>query len=296
MYNEKDKEKFQQIITQVEENGVSVNDVISFENLIGSNFISENLKINRFTTARTNVNSDYVIEQAREAIQLIDKNSTKYTILDVCKLIDSIHYKAKKLQGELERLNKNLNSPEYAEKVERLLNEKWCYKWDHDEVRDLSKDYGAMDAFRYNSGYLQGVTSNTYTVERVIRYIEDYIAETGDTRAEFSPLLLNIYNGSLGYIGSEGSRLPGKEFYASVHNFIALCKNYNTDHKESLDYFINILTNIKNDYANKSRIFDLYDYKAITTTYNNILNFEALLNDKLGRLMIDVFLDLLSKD
>jgi hypothetical protein len=49
VYTEQDKEKYQQIISQVEENGVSQNDVVSFESIIGSNFITNDKMLMKFS-------------------------------------------------------------------------------------------------------------------------------------------------------------------------------------------------------------------------------------------------------
>lgn len=287
-----DKQKFEEIIEQVKTHGVSANDVISFENMIGSSFITDNYKLNRFTSSRSNVNAENVIYRAIENMNKIEREATKYTILDVCKLSEEVYYKCKSLVKSISSISEAMAKPENSEKIDRLLNEKWCLKWHDDSVLNLSKDYGMVEAFRFNRSYIQGVSENKNIVDGVVNDIERYVQETEDGPGEYSPLLVAIYNDSFAYLYSKENRAAYKEFFASTYNCLILITNFDKDHSESLIYTTNTIKNILDDYRTKSRMFSIYDYEEVTTTYNNLKNLEALLDDKLAKLILETFSNL----
>lgn len=293
--NTVDKQKFDEIIAQVKTEGVSANDVISFENMIGSSFITSNYKLNRFTSKRSSINAEYVIDMAVACKDEIEKESAKYTILDVCKLADSMYYKVLSLSNEFERLSGYVKDPNNSEKIDRLVNEKWCYKWYDDRVIDLSKDNGVIDAFRFNRNYLQAVCTDAYSYECILKDIEKYIENSTDNRGEYSPLFSTVYNNSFSYLFSNMTYPSPKEFYLSIHNCLSLFRNYNEDHKEHLNYLISNIKDIKDSYDNRSRVFSIYDYKEITNVHNQLKNIESLINDELGTIVLDQFLRIFSK-
>lgn len=288
VYTEQDKEKYQQIISQVEENGVSQNDVVSFESMIGSNFITNDKMLMKFSWDRSSINSDYVISKAKKEIANIESNLTKYTVLDVCKKAQDVNGLLHNKRNDLVRLCNSLNDVKNEEKVIRTLNEKYSYKYIDDEVVDLSKDFNILDAFRFNRPYLQGIANESSDYDYILNIMEEYVKDIPYNSADFSPLFTAIFNKNYPYIYSQSSRTSYDEFSLNIQNIIRFIKDFNSYYSEELDYLLNHVKEISDDYDNKSRVFGLYDYKSITTTYNNLENLETLFKDKLFNVIIRV--------
>lgn len=295
MFNTVDKQKFEEIIKQVRSHGVSSHDVISFENMIGSNFITSSFKLNRFTQQRTGICAEDVISRAMACQKEIDEESTKYTVLDVCKLASNMYYNVKELSDSIERISNMIKDSSNHEKIERLVNEKWCYKWDDDRVIDLSKDNGIVNAFRWNRNYLQAVCPEAYSFDCILSDMESYVQNSNDNMGEYSPLFSTLYNNSFSYLFSNKTFPSPKEFYLNIHNCLSLFRNYHEDYSDNLKYLLSNILDIKQNYENKSRIFSIYDYREISNTYNQLQNVNALLNDELGTLTMKIFLRIFNK-
>lgn len=294
MFKTVDIEKFETFIGQVEANGVSSADVLSFESLIGSNFITKDLKPNRFSWERSRINADTVITRAREVIDNINTEATKYTVLDVCNLSKTLSRKLDNLLNTLSLLNRSLNSEANIETLERMFNEKYTLWYRDENLVNVAEDENIIEAFSWNRNYLQAMVNDKYACDRILNLCEE-LRENNRNMLDYSPLLNVLAGNGFNYIHSQRTVDTSFTFRLTIRNLIDFINKFDSDHKEKIEWTLNRVTDMKNSYEKKARVFEIYDYREITTVYSNLQTIEALLDDKLGNGIIDILNYLLRK-
>ncbi len=294
MFKTVDIEKFETFIGQVEANGVSSADVLSFESLIGSNFITKDLKPNRFSWERSRINADTVISRAREVIDNINTEATKYTVLDVCNLSKTLSRKLDNLLNTLTLLNRSLNSEANIETLERMFNEKYTLWYRDENLVNVAEDENIIEAFSWNRNYLQAMVNDKYACDRILNLCEE-LRENNRNMLDYSPLLNVLAGNGFNYVHSQRTVDTSFTFRLTIRNLIDFINKFDSDHKEKIEWTLNRVTDMKNSYEKKARVFEIYDYREITTVYSNLQTIEALLDDKLGNGIIDILNYLLRK-
>lgn len=294
MFKTVDIEKFETFIGQVEANGVSSADVLSFESLIGSNFITKDLKPNRFSWERSRINADTVITRAREVIDNINTEATKYTVLDVCNLSKTLSRKLDNLLNTLSLLNRSLNSEANIETLERMFNEKYTLWYRDENLVNVAEDENIIEAFSWNRNYLQAMVNDKYACDRILNLCEE-LRENNRNMLDYSPLLNVLAGNGFNYIHSQRTVDTSFTFRLTIRNLIDFINKFDSDHKEKIEWTLDRVTDMKNSYEKKARVFEIYDYREITTVYSNLQTIEALLDDKLGNGIIDILNYLLRK-
>lgn len=294
MFKTVDIEKFETFIGQVEANGVSSADVLSFESLIGSNFITKDLKPNRFSWERSRINADTVITRAREVIDNINTEATKYTVLDVCNLSKTLSRKLDNLLNTLSLLNRSLNSEANIETLERMFNEKYTLWYRDENLVNVAEDENIIEAFSWNRNYLQAMVNDKYACDRILNLCEE-LRENNRNMLDYSPLLNVLAGNGFNYVHSQRTVDTSFTFRLTIRNLIDFINKFDSDHKEKIEWTLNRVTDMKNSYEKKARVFEIYDYREITTVYSNLQTIEALLDDKLGNGIIDILNYLLRK-
>ena len=293
MFKPVDIEKFQTFISQVETNGVSSADVISFESLIGSNFITKDIKPNRFSSGRSRINADCVISRAKDAIANINTEATKYTVLDVCNLAKKVNSKLENFIAGLTNLSNSLNAEANVEVLERMFNEKYTLWYKDDTLVNVADDENIIEALRWNRNYLQAITSEKWTLDRILSVCEK---EYENNRfLDYSPLLNVIAGKGFVYIHGNYTYDSSFTFKLTIRNLITFLHDFETKHKEQLEGTLRHVKDLKNQYDKKLRLFGIYDYREITTTYINLQTINDLLHDELGNDVIDILGYLLRK-
>lgn len=294
MFKTVDIEKFETFIGQVEANGVSSADVISFENLIGSNFITKDIKPNRFSWERSSINADIVISRAQDVIKNINTEATKYTVLDVCNLSKTIARKLGNLLNTLTLLNRALNTEANVETLERMFNEKYTLWYKDENLVNVAEDENIVEALKWNRNYLQALVVDKYAADRVIN-ICDELVENHRTFLDYSPLLNVLAGNGFNYLHSQGTIDTSFTFRLTIKNLIEFISNFDSNHKEKIEWTLDSVNNMKNSYEKKARVFEIYDYREITTVYNNLQSVDSLLQDKVANGIIDILEFILRK-
>lgn len=286
MFKPVDIEKFETFIGQVETNGVSSADVISFESLIGSNFITKDIKPNRFSSNRSSINANAVINRAREAISSINTEATKYTVLDVCNMAKKVTSKLENFMVTLTNLAMSLHAEANVEVLERMFNEKYTLWYRDDTLTNAADDENILEAFRWNRNYLQALVSEKWNMDRILDTCEKAYSKT--SFLDYSPLLNIIAGKGFDYLYSGYVQDTSFTFKLTIRNLIMFLANYESKHKEDMECTLRRVKEIKTSYDKKLRLFNIYDYRDITTTYNNLQILDDLLHDELGNDVIDI--------
>jgi hypothetical protein len=294
--------------TQLETtNKISVNDVLSIEQAVGSAFITIKTPIGKFSTNRTKTCVNDAIEDTASYIEQLTNNTETpiHAVVTYEELVDVQYTVLRKVTSILNKITKFTNIPQEA--ISRLVNERYIYTYmdvnrtERTEVLDLTSDRNLLDVFSRNLDYVNGVLV-------AMGYSQDVI----NSKLSYISSILDSYNSSS--YKEDGTMLPttpvllGTFIKSKIKELLYGTPAYHIEYitiRDMIEFFNNInnITNeltiliddIEHDIANgreaNSWIY-FNDYKILQDDYKRYSGFNRLLDDEASNTILNIFYSL----